>query len=353
MTTYPPLTREEVVSVIAGRSKARRVPVIIHFWVHPSAFGAKESAVNEMLRRYPQDIQPVLFKLPGIFRGQIPETPEYAWLPWEPIATGESGAYDSNFGLGDWSRLDEVLAHFPDPNYPGLWEYDTDTPDGRYRLGQWWFCLFERHWSLRGMANALMDYYAHPDEVHRLFDALTNYYCRVIERAATERQCDGIWTSDDLGTQTGEFFSPEIFREFYKPYYTRMAKACHDNGMAFWMHSCGNVMQFIPEWIECGLDVLHPIQKYTMDEREVARKFGGKITFFAGMDVQQTIPWGTPDDVRREVRFLIDTYWRPGQGRCMITAGNGINGDCPLESLEAFLDESFVYGAKVVGAKRT
>ena len=51
--------------------------------------------------------------------------------------------------------------------------------------------------------------------------------------------------------------------------------------------------------------------------------------------------------MRREVRFLMDTYWRPGEGRCMITAGNGITGDCPIASLEAFLDETFNYGKTV------
>ena len=107
-----------------------------------------------------------------------------------------------------------------------------------------------------------------------------------------------------------------------------------------------------PEWIETGLDVLHPIQKHTMDERDVARRFGSKLTIFTGMDVQQVIPWGTPDDVRREVRFLMDTYWRPGEGRCLITAGNGINGDCPVASLEAFLDESFSYGQTVAARKK-
>ena len=55
------------------------------------------------------------------------------------------------------------------------------------------------------------------------------------------------------------------------------------------------------------------------------------------------IPWGTPGEVRAEVRHLLDTFWRKGEGRCMITAGNGINGDCTLASLEAFLNESFNY----------
>ena len=63
-----------------------------------------------------------------------------------------------------------------------------------------------------------------------------------------------------------------------------------------------------------------------------------------GFDVQQTIPWGTPEDVRREVRHLIDTYARP-EGRFMLTAGNAVKGDCPTESLAALFDESFRYGA--------
>ena len=83
-----------------------------------------------------------------------------------------------------------------------------------------------------------------------------------------------------------------------------------------------------------------------MDEKRVAEQFGDQITFWAGFDVQQTIPWGTADEVRQEVRFMMDTYFRPG-GRLMLTAGNGVNGDCPTSSLDALLDEAVRYGAKV------
>jgi hypothetical protein len=83
-----------------------------------------------------------------------------------------------------------------------------------------------------------------------------------------------------------------------------------------------------------------------MDEKRIAQVYGSNLCVWSGLDVQQVIPWGTPDEVRQEVRFLIDTFNRP-EGRLMITAGNGVNGDCPLESLEAFLDESFKYGTIV------
>jgi hypothetical protein len=348
-TVVPPLTAEEVASVIEGRARTRRVPVYIHFWVHPREFGDREPKVHEILARYPCDVQRVPFAMPSGFRGDNPDAPGYSWLPYaKPQAQAHVGI-DAAVAMPDWSCLDEMIATFPTPDFPGLFPAPGE-PDGRYRLAQWFFCLFERHWSLRGMTNALLDYYEHPEEVHRLFDALTTFYCGIIERAAKEQHCHGLWTSDDLGTQTAGFFSTEVFDTFYKPYYKRIVDTCHRNGMHAWMHACGCLDNYIPGWIDIGLDVVHPIQKHTMDEKAVAAKYGSDITIFAGLDVQQVIPWGTPEEVRREVRFLVDTYWRPGEGRCMITAGNGINGDCTLESLDAFFDESFRYGAAKMGA---
>ena len=341
-----PLTRDEVKSVIEGCARARRVPMFIHFWTNPDAFGDRKGVVKDLLGRYPQDMQVVPFFMPSQYRGEHAAAPGYSWCPFPNPDAGRQGAIDEAVAVADWSRLDEWLDRFPRPDRPDLFNR-APQPDGRYRLAHWFYCLFERHWSFRGMTNALLDYYEHPREVHRLFDALTTFYCGLIERAAREQACDGLWTSDDLGTQTAGFFSTAIFDEFFKPYYKRMFDTCHRHGMHVWMHACGCLDNFIPGWLDIGLDVLHPIQKHTMDERAVAAKFGSRLTIFAGLDVQQVIPWGTPDDVRREVRFLMDTYWRLGEGRCMITAGNGITGDCPIASLEAFLDETFNYGKTV------
>lgn len=84
-----------------------------------------------------------------------------------------------------------------------------------------------------------------------------------------------------------------------------------------------------------------------MDEKKIADKCGDQITIWAGFDVQRTIPFGTPEDVRREVRFLMDTYARR-DGRFMLTFGNAVTPDTPLESLEAVFDEAFVYGTTTV-----
>jgi hypothetical protein len=77
----------------------------------------------------------------------------------------------------------------------------------------------------------------------------------------------------------------------------------------------------------------------------VARRFGGDICIWAGMDVQHTIPYSTPEDVRREVRFMFDTYYRKDD-RFILAAGNNMTPDAPLESIHALLDEALYYGIK-------
>jgi uroporphyrinogen decarboxylase len=338
-----PLTCEEVVSVIEGRSTAPRVPIEIHFWVHPETFGKREPAVRSLLSNYPEDLQIISFRIPDIFTAP-PDAPGYRWVPYDDPYIDQSVPYDQRIAIKDWSQLDEIIKNFPRPDYVNLLR-SIPPADGRYRLGHWWYCFFERHWSLRGMTNALTDYYDYPQQVHRLFRALTDYYKGIMERGRNEAFFDAIFTSDDLGTQTRPFFSLEVFRKFYKPYYQELIDKAHELGMHFWLHACGNVQPFIPEWIEIGLDVLHPIQKHTMNEVEIAAKYGSQIAIWSGLDVQQVIPWGTPDEVRAEVRRLMDIYWRKNEGRMLLTAGNGINEDCPLASLQAFFDESMIYGA--------
>ena len=338
------LSREEMKNVVEGKGAARRIPMTIHQWINPRAFGDRETQYRELLDQYPFDVKFIGFKIPGIY--DAPEDdPSYRWLNYKnPFPPGT--AIDAMIAMDDWNKLDGVLADFPSPEYPDLITKNPPADDGSYRIGLWWFWLFERLWSIRGMQNALLDFYDYPDEVHRLFRALTDFYKGAVSRGKKELNLDGIWTSDDIGTQTGPFFSPEIFREFFKPYYKELIEHTHSLGMHFWLHACGNIEAFIPDLIEIGLDVLHPIQKYTMDEKNIAAKYGKDICILAGMDVQYTIPFGSTEDVRKEVRFLFDTYQRR-EGQFMLTAGNGMTPDTPYENLKAFLDEALTYGQKI------
>ena len=340
-----PLTREELARVIEGRGAARRVPLLYHTWVNSGSFGADAPRFQALLDDIPCDAEFVYLRVPEVFDAPA-EDPGYRWMNIaNPFPPGT--ALDAVSAIDDWDKLDAVLDDFPSPRYPGLIP-DAPPKGERYRVAHWWYWLFERFWSLRGMENALCDFYEYPDEVHRLFRALTDFYKVLATRARGELGADAVWTSDDIGTQTGPFFSLDIFREFFKPYYKELIDHVHSLGMHMWMHCCGNILPFIPELVEIGLDVLHPIQKYTMDEREVAEAYGDKLCIWAGFDVQRIIPYGTPEEVRQEVRFMLDTYYRP-DGRLMMTAGNGMTPDTPYDSLAALLDESLRYGSQKGG----
>ena len=333
------LTKQEVINVIEGKRTTERIPNLCSFWIYPGSFEGQEEEMRQWLAEQAYDISVQGVRMPDVCRG-TEEDPEYCWLPAGREGKTEGGI-DSQVYLEDWEDtelVEEMYAKFPSPDTANIFPGKEKIDHAKYVVGHWFYCLFERHWSIRGMENALTDVYFYPEEVHRLYQKLTDFYIRIMERFREECGADGIFTSDDIGTQTGPFFSLEIFRTFFKPYYKQIIDKAHELGMHFWLHTCGNIELFMEDFIEIGLDVIHPIQKYTMDEKQIVRKYGGRICFLAGFDVQNIIPYGTPEDVRVEVRFLIDTFFRP-DGRFMITMGNGSTNDWKKESLQALYDE--------------
>ncbi len=347
----PALPKEEVVKAIEHR-KPCRVPMMIHQWNWANAFEERAPQVQEIQQQYPQDACFISPRMPAYWDNvdNPDHIPGYSWMNTrEPEKPTEARGHDSSVAIADWSQLDAIIEQWPDPAIPQLYagqkENLAQNANWRYTGINWAYCFYERLWSLRGMENILCDFYENPQHVHKLMDALCDFYCAIIQRAADELKVDSVYTTDDIGMQTGPMFSPAIFREFFKHRYERMIKTAHGNGMHFWLHTCGDVRLFLDDFIEIGLDVIHPIQKYTMDEREVAKRFGGNLCFWTGMDVQQILPRGTPEDVRREVRSMIDIYDR-ADGGCMMTAGNGITPDVPIDNLYAFYDETYNYGLK-------
>lgn len=339
------LTREDIVNVIEGKGRAERIPLLYDLWIYENAFDGDVEAYKKWQSQYPCDVDWIFLQMPGMYEGPERDK-DFFWAP-PGAAKREGKGLDAQCAIEDWEDEETVEAFFqsfPDQESPALIPCEKKK-DGRYLLGRWWYCLFERLWSLRGMENALTDFYLYPDEVHRLFGKLTDFYMRCMERAKEAWDVDGFFTSDDIGTQTGPFFSIEIFREFFKPYYKKLIDKAHELGTHFWLHSCGNIQMFLPEFIEIGLDVIHPIQKNTMSEEEVAREFGDKICIFAGIDVQRLMAFGTPEEVKQEVAFLMKTYDRP-DGRLMMTMGNGATPDWKLENMDALYEASMEYDGK-------
>lgn len=333
---WEPLPREEVVKAIERRCPAR-IPVIRAKWWTDELCKLHGEKLAQF-DRFPEDVGFVWIE---------PLQPEKMGLSWK---FETEGAHDSRFVLDDWAHLDEFIAKLPDPETDPRFdllkaEADRIRSEGRYLLFAWWRLFFEGPWGIRGMQNLLEDYYLAPEQIHRLHDALCNLYLAYLRRAVRELHPDGFWTSDDLGHQTGPFMRPKTFRTFLKPYYQRIGDFVKQNNLHWWLHSCGNNTPLLDDLIESGVNVFHPVQKGTMDDAAVARQYGERITFLAGFDVQHILPEGSPEAVRAEVRYLVNTFDQERGGMC-IAAGNGITSETPLENIEAFLDEAYCYGAR-------
>lgn len=333
---FVPLSREEVVKAVERRSPSR-IPLVMAKW-WGEGLGEQYGERLREFDRYPDDVA-WLF-MPN------PVDPAVMGLSWKWQA---EGGLDARAVIDDWGQLDEFMAKLPrpesDPRFQAMVQAaPAARASGKYVMFAWWNLFFERPWGLRGMQNLLMDYCDAPDQIHRLHAALCDTYLRYINAAAKEIAPDGFWGSDDLGHQRGPMMSPRVFRDLIYPYYCRIGSVLKSHGMHFWLHSCGDNTELLPMLIDSGVSVFHPVQKHTMDEKSVAARFGDKITFLVGIDVQQTLRSSTPDGVRAEVRFLIDTFDQPNGGMC-IAAGNGIVGGTPFENIDAFLDEALRYGS--------
>lgn len=335
------LTRDDVRAAIYMKNPPRPPRAFTKWWGEGlwEQYGAELSRFD----KYNEDVVVVPFPVPSF-------TPREDGFYWRVPAVDRSGkvGLDADAKLPDWDDLPALLADLPDTDAPHLFDdakqiADAAHAEGKYVLIHHWSLMYERIWNFRGMENLLMDYYDYPDEVHALHRAVADTENKLLLRAIRELKPDGYMISDDLGAQKSLMMSPSTFREFIKPYYAETWGMARANDVDVWLHTCGNITEIIGDLIECGLSVLHPIQKHTMDWEEIAAKWKGKIAFWVGMDVQDTLINGTPEDVRREVHTMRDTFDSP-DGGFLYAAGNGIVGGTPLDNIEAFLDECLHYG---------
>jgi uroporphyrinogen-III decarboxylase len=132
-------------------------------------------------------------------------------------------------------------------------------------------------------------------------------------------------------------FSPKLWRRFIKPRLAAIYDHCHQAGVYVGQHSDGNIVEIFPDLIEIGLDVFNPLEPAAMDVVEMKRRFGDKVTFYGGVDVEHTLPFGTPEEVRAEIRERAATIGRGGG--YILQSTHTMLFDVPLENLIAYIEE--------------
>jgi len=196
---------------------------------------------------------------------------------------------------------------------------------------------------IRKIAEWYMSTVIRQDYLHELFSRQTEIAIRNLERiyAAVGNRIDVVFVcGTDFGTQTGQFCSEETFRSLYMPYYKIINGWIHEHTTwKTFKHCCGAIMPLMEGFIESGFDIINPVQiaAKDMDPRVLKERFGDRITFWGGgVDTQHVLPFGTPDDVRRQVTELCEIFGRDG-GFVFNTIHN-IQGDVPIENVVAMVE---------------
>ena len=172
---------------------------------------------------------------------------------------------------------------------------------------------------IRKFDDWLMAHMLYPEYIQEVFEMQTQTMLKNLEiyRQAVGDRIQIVWISGtDFGTQNGEFFRPEVFRELYKPYYQRINDWVHQNTpWKTFYHCCGSIVNYLDDFVEMGVDILNPVQLSArgMDAHMLKEKSGDKLVFWGGgVDTQQTLPFGTPEQVRQQVKERLDILSKGG-----------------------------------------
>lgn len=202
--------------------------------------------------------------------------------------------------------------------------------------------VFEVAWYMRGMDNLFQDLAEDNGIADWLLDWLTVRSCNVV-REFTRAGVDVIGLGDDIGMQTGMLLSTPLWRRQLKPRLAKVIAAIREasGGRKVWVHyhSDGNIMEVIPELIEIGVDILNPVQPECMDVATLVARHGRQLAFSGMIGTQTTMPFGTPDDVRRRVRELAALH-RDHGARVMIGPTHVLEPDVPFANILALVDEA-------------
>ncbi len=196
-----------------------------------------------------------------------------------------------------------------------------------------------------------MAYHLYPDYVKDVFAFQTEITLKNLElykQALGDKILVVGISGADFGTQQGELISPDMFREFFAPFYSRMNEWVHKN--TAWktlFHTCGSVVNLLDEFVACGVDILNPVQCSAKGMRPefLKSKYGGKLVFWGGgIDTQRTLPFGTQAEVRAEVFERLEIFSQ--NGGYVFNAIHNIQPDTPSANIIAMFDAVREFNAR-------
>ena len=204
-----------------------------------------------------------------------------------------------------------------------------------FRVGVHLFGLFERAWSLRGYTDFMTDLVDNKKFCEELLEAIADWIMTSIDYLA-ELPLDAILITDDIADQRGLVFGIDRFRSLFKPHWRRIFDRIHRYGLYTVLHMCGNPSDALPDLIECGLDCVESLQPEAMDVYTLKQEYGHDLRFWGGLGVQNLMPFGTAEEVDREVRLLRERMG--SEGGYILATSKDIARPMPIENVVAYLE---------------
>ena len=348
------MNSKERVTKILTHQKADRLPW--DYWADPAVtdrllthFGFRE--VEQLYRHFEIDFR---YLYGPSYAGQELKKFEDGsvsdlWGVPRKTITVEQGNWKWNYKHVVRSPLESAesvqeIDRYPNWPSPDWWDYTTLAADcEKYKE----YCLvnagdrldrtaqLKPMMYLRGMEQTYIDLVLNPEIVEAIVSHIREYFLAYNRRVfeATKGKLDIFMMGDDFGTQTGLMFDINTWRKYFKPGLKSYIELAHRYGIKVMHHTCGSVRELIPDFIDCGLDILQSIQPRArgMELAELKKEFGQYLCFHGGIDIQQTISNGTAEDIRQEVKQRIDAGKQNG-GYILCTAHN-IPPDTPTENI--------------------
>ena len=263
------------------------------------------------------------------------------------IVENPTGAYEEYavWPLADASSVEELKSYpWPEPDW---WDFsalptvirqmDGDTEHHvRFRIGS----VFEVGWQLRGLQEMLMDLVLQPEIPQYIMERLTDVYVENTRRvlALAGDRIDMVYFYDDVATQNGLMISEKMWREFIRPCHARMVEVAQQYNVPVMYHCDGAIYPLLNDLIEMGVSVLNPVQADAagMEPQRLKDEYGERLSFHGGIDIIKTLPRGTTDDVRAEVRERVRVLGK--NGGYVMASSHHIQSDTPLDNVFAMYD---------------
>lgn len=264
--------------------------------------------------------------------------------------TWKTAEYTTRYGPGHYTEPaghpladEEAIYRYipPDPARPDLYRDAArvlqDLSEEYWIVGVVVTTVFECAWALRGFERLLTDLLVKPDLAERVLEFPFRYHQEVARRLAA-MGVDMIWLGDDVGGQSSMLISPDLWRRFLKPRLASIIATIRDvnHNIKVAYHSDGWIEPIIPELIDIGVDVLNPLQPAAMDLERLGKQYGERLSFWGSIDIQHTLPFGTPSEVAAEVRERMKTLGRVGG--LILGPTHNVQLDTPLDNFWAMVN---------------